>query len=389
MQVVCKEGGWPCEPGDRWPYGMCSLKQLADPGKPEFWSKNAGEWMDASTLQQSLQRRKSNATAVSGSMARAFLRSGTRTHTFPVTDIPAAAAAAAACVVCAAAEGFVSGHANPPAECSGLTLRTCARCASSKDPQQCRQCARNAAQQLSMLESLQTLGPSRADGCGSCYNSTNPAKCVECLVSDAPCALCALQDADTTVDVAACIDCTQKHGDRFKAVCNECASLGAQPQQVEQCMSCLDAMEPLACDSRDFHPGCWNPKVDVSACRTCASRAADFGVCLDCLRSSPYSANCESCAGLEPGKQGACYNCSRAAAHPGSGCADCLQNVADPAQLQQCVGCLTNPKIGAEGKSWCYGCMNWCPDFGGRAQCVACLGTPQDAYMRACACNNG
>lgn len=150
-------------------------------------------------------------------------------------------------VRCPAAEGFVSGHAEPPAKCAGLTLRTCARCAGSQDPLQCRQCARTAAFKLGMLESLQALGPSRADGCGSCYNSTDPAACVECLASNAPSgsALCTQQPSDATMDVAACIACTQKHGGRFTAAYNECASLGAQPRQVSQCMACLDSLQPL------------------------------------------------------------------------------------------------------------------------------------------------
>lgn len=124
----------------------------------------------------------------------------------------------------------MSGHVKLPAECAGLTLRTCARCAGSTDPVQCRQCAWNAAFNLCLLESLQARGPSRADGCSSCYNSTDAATCVECLTSNAPCAQCALQQpSDATVDVTACIACTQKHGGRFTAACNECASLGAQP----------------------------------------------------------------------------------------------------------------------------------------------------------------
>jgi hypothetical protein len=31
-----------CQPSDRWPQGMCSLKRLADPAKPQYWSTDAG-----------------------------------------------------------------------------------------------------------------------------------------------------------------------------------------------------------------------------------------------------------------------------------------------------------------------------------------------------------
>jgi hypothetical protein len=32
-----------CKPTGRWPQGMCSLKKLANPAKPEYWSSNASE----------------------------------------------------------------------------------------------------------------------------------------------------------------------------------------------------------------------------------------------------------------------------------------------------------------------------------------------------------
>jgi hypothetical protein len=42
-QYECDANG-NCKPGDKWPYGMCSLKKLANADKPEFWSNNPGEW---------------------------------------------------------------------------------------------------------------------------------------------------------------------------------------------------------------------------------------------------------------------------------------------------------------------------------------------------------
>jgi hypothetical protein len=42
-QYECDNSG-NCKPGDKWPYGMCSLKKLANADKPEFWSNNPGEW---------------------------------------------------------------------------------------------------------------------------------------------------------------------------------------------------------------------------------------------------------------------------------------------------------------------------------------------------------
>lgn len=47
VQYVCANNGeGPCNPGDAWPYGMCTLKKLQDPVKPEFWSTNAGTHTD-------------------------------------------------------------------------------------------------------------------------------------------------------------------------------------------------------------------------------------------------------------------------------------------------------------------------------------------------------
>jgi hypothetical protein len=42
VQHECDASG-SCKPGDKFPYGMCSLKRLADPSKPAFWSTDAGE----------------------------------------------------------------------------------------------------------------------------------------------------------------------------------------------------------------------------------------------------------------------------------------------------------------------------------------------------------
>lgn len=298
--------------------------------------------------------------------------------------------AACACVCACAGEGFISGFTKPPPECTSISVRTCTRCIRSQDPFNCLKCANNPMWKVSMLAGALDPSMGKADGCSSCYDSTVPDKCVECLTSNAPCAQCALEQPDAAVqmNVASCINCTQRHGQTFKSACISCSQLGAQPESVSQCNSCLEAMKPLACDKTDYNPGCWNPEVHSGACNTCASRAQSFGTCLACMKSSPYSGDCESCALLDPAKQDDCYHCAKSAAHAGSGCSDCFRDLSDPSQLQQCVGCLSNPKIGAEGKDWCYGCQNWCSTLDTRAQCIACLGTPQDTYWSACSCNN-
>jgi hypothetical protein len=284
----------------------------------------------------------------------------------------------------------VSGFAKQPPECTGLPIRACTRCIRSKDPFNCLKCANYPAFKISMLEGAYSNVLTKADGCSSCYDLSDPTKCLDCLAGNAPCAQCALQQPDASVklDVTACIDCTQKHGEKFADACTQCSLLGAKPQQLKECFNCLDEMRPLACDKFDYQAGCWNPRAASGACVTCASRAQRFDTCLTCMKSTPYSDNCETCAVLDSGKQETCYRCSKAAAHPGSGCSDCLRSLSDPGQLGQCLGCLADPKMGQEGKQWCFGCQNWCNTYATRGKCVACLGTPQDAYMTACACSN-
>jgi len=289
----------------------------------------------------------------------------------------------------AAEEGWVSGVWSPPVDCAGLPGQACLRCQQSKSRQQCLACAANPAFKQSLLEGALSRGATKADGCGVCYSLDKPDACVACLSNDAPCASCALQvPSGRTPDVASCIECTSKLGGKYAQSCIACAMLGSQqPQGVSRCLSCLDKVSKVACDSTDYQAGCWNPTTKAASCATCASRVSSFDTCVSCLLSKPFSNNCEACTTIADGsKQAQCYKCSAAAAHPGSGCTDCLSYLADPGQVQQCLDCLTSPKTTAAGKQWCFGCQNWCGNREGRAQCVACLGTKQDVYNQACAC---
>ena len=294
-------------------------------------------------------------------------------------------------LVALAGEGWVSGVWSPPKECLGLPGRACLRCQTSSSPQLCLKCATNPAFKLSLLGGALARGMTKAEGCGSCYSSNQPDACVACLVGDAPCAGCALEarsDNGRTLDMASCIDCTSRLGGRYAQSCISCAALGSeQPQKVSNCLSCLDRMSKVACENTDYLAGCWNPAMKASSCATCASRASSYEVCVSCLLSKPFSDNCEACTTLaDASKQAQCYKCSAAAAHPGSGCTDCLSYLAEPGQVQQCLDCLASPKTTTAGKQWCFGCQNWCSNSQGRAHCVACLGTKQDAHMQACAC---
>lgn len=250
--------------------------------------------------------------------------------------------------IAAADEGWKSGYVSLPWECAGTTVRACARYLHSQDPTTCLKCAAQPAFQHSMLDGALSGSFSKADGCASCYNLERPLVCLACLATNAPCAECALQqpDAYATPNLAACINCTMKHGEKLKSTCMLCANLGADLDQVDKCMRCVSTIKPLACDNPDSNGGCWNPAYPSYACVACASRAQDYDTCMACMQQSPYSVACELCAGLDSCKQAQCYQCSNAAAHSRPGCSACLKYIEGSAQQQQCLA-LTRASSGA------------------------------------------
>jgi hypothetical protein len=197
---------------------------------------------------------------------------------------------------CFAGEGWVSGYAGVPSNCAGISLRACTRCTNSADMAGCLQCVNKPAFKLGMLQGAQSVTLSKADGCGSCYNSSRPDECVACLEQDTPCGQCALEQPDSSyeMDVSACVACTQRHGERYQSSCTLCSFLGKNQLQMQQCMACIAAIKPVACDKTDYPSSCWNPALDSFACAGCASRAKSFGRCLFCMRSIPYSGNCHN-----------------------------------------------------------------------------------------------
>jgi hypothetical protein len=269
-------------------------------------------------------------------------------------------------------------------------VRACARCLQSHDPAKCLECAGKPAFQPGMLDSALNAGLTKADGCASCYNASRPLVCLACLATNVPCGECALQQPDSslTVDVSACVNCTMKHGDKFKTACMACSGLGKHPDQVDKCLRCLDTMRPLLCKGSEDDTNCWNAEFESGACVAYASWAEDFDICMACMQKSPYSGACQLCSQLNSCKQAQCYQCVNAASHPGNGCYECLKYVEQPAQQQQCLACMANPTIGEKGKDWCYGCINWCNSYESRAKCIQCLGTPQENYWSSCQCSN-
>lgn len=49
LQANC-DGLGTCEGTDKWPYGVCTLKKVASPSTPEWWSNNNGECFTAAAV---------------------------------------------------------------------------------------------------------------------------------------------------------------------------------------------------------------------------------------------------------------------------------------------------------------------------------------------------
>ncbi|WIA30643.1 hypothetical protein OEZ86_000718 [Tetradesmus obliquus] len=295
-----------CKATGKWPQGMCSLKKLANPAKPEYWSTNAGE-------------------------------------------------------------GWVSGYIVAPAQCGpSISARACQRCITSKAPEPCITCAKSPQLKARLLDTvyggIYELNP--ADGCGACYSSAAPEKCAACLYGKQPCAACALQPENpgalaARMDVAACIDCSTKYGANYSTPCVSCAALGAQPANVQKCMGCIARASKVACSDTGYPRTCWNPQNSGSDCASCTTDAKDYETCVSCVARKPYSDSCVSCSFLkDAAKQAKCYNCTKAAGLGGTACYDCLNYLTDAKAVDQCLSCATNTKAPVDGRQWCFGCQN-------------------------------
>jgi hypothetical protein len=289
-------------------------------------------------------------------------------------------------------EGWVSGTAAFPKECEGLTLRTCTRCANSKDPAKCRACANRSDLKFGLLQGLYAESPALADGCGLCVNSNQTNMCMACVAAGAPCADCALVGdvENPNFDPSACLLCTQKQGPGFVSPCLQCAHSGDIAGAVSECMSCLDTMAPLACNTTDPNQapklGCWDTSDpwSMGACGTCVRHpdTTHSGMCMACIHTSPYTNACQRCAVIKDEcKQARCFQCVDASQHnPSSGCADCLESLWEPAKQQRCLACMSNPKLSTKAKESCYLCHERCWSPEAAASCVQCLETEQEDY---------
>ena len=157
--------------------------------------------------------------------------------------------------------------------------------------------------------------------------------------------------------------------------CRVCSDL-AKPQHRAKCISCFDMARKVVgpADLADA----------VQSCRTCATSAADFTACENCILTKPYSSGCGCCALLKaPSDQTSCYKYSADGKLSGGFWigSDCLGRLSAPQERQRCLNCLHDPKSSSARKSFCWACHNWYNTPEGRNKCVKCLGTPQKDYL--------
>lgn len=132
-----------------------------------------------------------------------------------------------------------------------------------------------------------------------------------------------------------------------------CSRLGAATGQVSKCLGCLEKASKVACSTVAFPQSCWNPETAGDVCKTCASTAADYSSCVNCITSRPYSDSCSVCGSLTgQALQASCYGCVKAAASPFTGCSDCLSYLKDAKAQEQCLSCMTNPQTTSAGRQW-------------------------------------
>jgi hypothetical protein len=151
--------------------------------------------------------------------------------------------------------------------------------------------------------------------------------------------------------------CSIKYGANYSTPCVTCAALGAQPANVQKCMSCISRASKVACSDNSYPYTCWNPQNSGStSCSTCATSAKDYETCVACLERKPFSDSCVSCSFLKDAtKQAKCYNCTKAAGLPGTTCYDCVNYLTDAKAVEQCHQCAMNTKAPVDGRQWCYG----------------------------------
>lgn len=248
---------------------------------------------------------------------------------------------------------------NPCATCQKVAASnydTCISCFSSpKQRVDCESCSALGSptaqsQCFGCTSKVPALNSETPGGCGLCYTQSKNAavlsQCVTCLT-----------DAGTTADKR-----------RF---CSLCSSSQLSGDQSAQCFKCLEGSSGST--------GC-------SSCSTAASSPAAVNSCMACHNSKVNGPDCRDCSNLgsslAPAARDAlrkrCWDCvvaSKLELYPEAGsaslgsCQACFAG--DPANLNECVSCNTNPLVSSVAKSWCVACA--LKPSNARGGCIKCL----------------
>lgn len=287
-----------------------------------------------------------------------------------------------------AGNGWVSGTLQMPDGCGSLPFFTCNRCVNADKTKaaSCLKCASDVTAQLPLID--QVYGTVRSDTatyCGACEKSSDPTKCVACL-KDESCSGC-LTSGLPLPDPVPCIDCVKKFGPAFVLACKACAGLGSA-EEVNKCLSCLDAMKTKACSPGGSKESCWDPTTQAFSCLACASSTVNHTECVSCMKSAPSSDACYSCTDLPHGcQQSQCFECAGSTNSPG--CMPCFRDylagygydTISFSQRQQCLSCVLDPSVPSSAKEACIGCVQTCKTPEDRARCTQCLATTQSLFV--------
>ncbi|KAI8469808.1 MAG: hypothetical protein J3K34DRAFT_422468 [Monoraphidium minutum] len=313
-------GNWGTCQGDKWPFGMCSLKTVADVKKPPVTSTNA-------------------------------------------------------------ADGWVSGvvpkSAADPKCPPTLSAKSCKLCLGTKNAAACFDCLKKvnnleARQQCATCASL----PSRQgqDACVACASAAGAARdtCTRCLdadCSEADCLNARNADPSKAPNLGAvdqCFACQAAGGPAKAGACPKCFEAYSVPKAARgSCLSCV-ASSPAAAAAGCA--GCNGENVkDKAGCLGClktaktADSATACGACSDTnMVPASYTAACRQCAVNTPNDKAKSY-CSN------------LERETSAAAVAGLYKCLMTAK-GDDAPSSCWQCYRNGMDMSVVNKCYECMG---------------
>lgn len=360
-------GNWGSCSGDKWSFGTCSLKTVADVKNPPVTSSKASDGWVSGVVPKVAADPRCPPTLSAKSCKRCLATKDPALCTSCITkaarlDAPEKCAACAslaskagrdACVACAAAASRAGCSQCFEADCSDADCMNARMKAPEKAPNL------GAVDACFACQGAAAAVPGKAAACSGCFETWNVPKesrgaCLSCLASSvaaaaAGCAGCA---GANVKDKAACTACTKKAKAAGDAVaCGLCSDANNVPAaHTAACHACA-----LAAPDENGKRLCSNLErgaaaADVAAYYKCLStaRGADApNNCLMCHRAGSLAAaqGCYACLGKVSGPSGIhCSHCwvpSRMAAKAGA------ESVA--AKCEKCV--VDKDKAKAAGDS--------------------------------------